>query len=132
MEKRFPLAALILAAILISAGCGTKQDCHLLGLTVSPTSATADHSVAAPGDEIQFVAGPVVPTGCAVAACVNCWGQTWTVSDPVNVSIVNDNPNNGLATCQGATNGGITVTASAPAGGKSTQTVSASATLICK
>jgi len=133
VEKHVKLASLFLAAALISAGCGdANQNCHLTGLTVGPSSAAADHALAAPDNQVQFFAGPVVPKGCAVAACVNCWGQTWTVSEPVNVSISNDAVDNGTATCLGATNGAITVTATAPVGGKSTGTVTATATLTCR
>ena len=133
MQKHLKLASLFAAAVLISAGCGNaNQNCNLTALSVTPPRATADHTVAASGNQVQFFAGPVTPKVCATAACVNCWGQTWTVSDPVNVSISNNANDNGTATCLGATNGAVTVTATAQVAGKSTQTVTGTATLTCK
>jgi len=129
MHLRLKLVLLI-AAILGGPGC-SQQTCRLTGLSVTPPTATADHLAAAPGNQVQFFANAVLPKGCATAACVNCSGQTWTVSDTVNVSISNNPGNNGTATCLGATNGAVTVTATAPVG-TTTQTVIGTATLICK
>ena len=133
MRNHLRLSSLFVGACLISLGCGdTTRNCALTGLTVGPSNTTADHAVSAPGNQVQFFAGPVTRGQCAVAACVNCWGQTWTVSDPVNVSISNNAGDNGTATCLGATNGSVTVTATAPVSKNSTQIVTASATLTCK
>jgi hypothetical protein len=133
MRKLLRLASGFIAAVLVSVGCGnTPQSCDLTGLSISPSTATADHGVSAPGNHVQFVAGLVAKGQCAFGACVNCWGQTWTVSDPVNVSISNDALDNGIATCLRATNGAVTITATAPVSGKSTQTVTGTATLTCK
>lgn len=133
MQKCLRLASLFVAAFLISAGCGDiNRTCALTGLTVNPSSATADHALAAPGNQVQFFAGPVVKGQCAIAACINCSGQAWTVSDPVNVSISNNATDNGTATCLGATNGAVTVTATAPVSKNSTQTVTGTAALTCK
>ena len=126
-------ASLVVAAVLISAACGgIRQNCNLTALLVSPSSSIVDHAVSAPGNRVQFFAGPVTKGQCAIVACVNCWGQTWTVSDPVNVSISNDATDNGTATCLGATNGAVTITATAPVSGKSAQTVTGTATLTCQ
>lgn len=133
MHKRFSLASAVVAAVLISASCGDiNGSCVLTGLSIGPPNATADHVLAAPGNQVRFLAGPVTKGQCAIAACINCWGQTWTVSDAVNVSISNDASDNGTATCLGATNGAVTVTATAPASNKSTRTVTGTATLTCK
>lgn len=121
----------LVTAVLIATGCG-EQNCRLTGLSVGPTNATADHAAAAPGNQVQFFASASVPKGCTHTACVNCYGQTWTVSDPVNVSISNNANDNGTAVCKGTTNGAATVTATAPAGTGSTQTVTGTARLICK
>ena len=120
--------SLLLAAALLTTGCG-HQDCRLIGLSVSPPGATADHTAAAPGNQAQFFASAVVPDGCATTACVNCSGQTWTVSDPLNVSISNNANDNGTATCLGTTNGAVTVTATVPAAAGSKQTVTKTAML---
>ena len=133
MERHLKLASLLVAAVLISTGCGdANRDCNLTALSVAPRIASADHTAAASGNQVQFFAGPVTPKVCATAACVNCWGQTWTVSDPVNVSISNNANDNGTATCLGATSGAVTVTATVQDAGKSTQTVTGAATLTCK
>jgi len=135
MAKCFMFAALLIAAVMLYAGCGTtNHDCSLTAFSISPSTATADHTAAAPGNSVPFFAGPVLPKGCVVAipACVNCWGQTWTVTDSVNVSISNNPSDNGTATCLGATSGAVTVTASLSVAGKSTRTVTGSASLTCK
>lgn len=121
----------LLLAVLIATGCG-HQDCRSIALSVSPQDATADHTAAAPGNEVQFFANAVVPNGCATAACVNCSGQTWTVSDPVNVSISNKANNNGTATCMGTTNGAVTITATVSGTAGSKQTLTKTATLTCR
>jgi len=132
MLKSFRLASLV-AAFVVSLGCGSsQQNCDLTAFSVLPSSGTADHAVSSPGNQIQFFATPVTKGQCASAACVNCWGQTWTVSDTVNVSISNNGIDNGTATCVGATNGAVTITATAPVSGKSTKTVTGTATLTCK
>jgi hypothetical protein len=93
MHLRLKLV-LLLTAVLVATGCA-QQNCRLTGLSVTPPSATADHLAAAPGNQVQFAANAVVPKGCVTTACVNCSGQTWTVSDTVNVSISNNAGNNG-------------------------------------
>ena len=123
--------SLVLVALLLTTGCG-HQDCRSIGLSVSPPSATADHTAAAPGNEAQFFASAVVRNGCATAACVNCSGQTWTVSDPGNVSISNNANDNGTATCLGTTNGAVTVTATVSATRGSKHTLTQTAMLTCR
>ena len=133
MPRPFRLASLVVTALLISIGCGGgTQNCVMTALSVSPSSANADHAMAAPGNQVQFFAGPVTKGQCVAGGCVNCWGQTWTVSDPVNVSISNNATDNGTATCLGSTNGAATITATVPAAGKSSQTVTGTAMLTCK
>ena len=133
MQKSMRLASLAFTAALICAGCGnTQESCDLTALSVNPGSATADHAVSAPGNQVQFFAGTVTKNQCASIACVNCWGQTWTVSDSVNVSISNENLDNGTATCLGKTNGAVTVTATAPTPHGSMPTVTGTAKLTCQ
>jgi len=133
MHKSLRLVSIVVTAVLVSAGCGSSQhNCDLTAFSVSPASTTADHAVSAPGNQVQFIAGPVTKGQCAAGGCINCWGQTWTVSDPVNVSISNNDSDNGTATCLAATNGAVTITATAPVPGKSTQTIIGTATLTCK
>ncbi len=125
---------LLLAAIALATACGDEnQGCHWIALTVTPPSATADHTATAPGNQAQFAANGVISSGCVVPACVNCTqGVTWSVSDPMNVSL---SPVDGQsvvnATCMGATNGAVTVTATVPITSGSSQTVSGTASLTC-
>ena len=108
---------LIFGALLLSlaaAGCGgsSSHDCNMTGISISPASGSANHSAAAPGNQQQFMASPVLPQGC-VPPPLPFGFATWSVSDPVNVSISNaKDQTNGVATCNGATAGAITVTAS--------------------
>lgn len=133
MLRSFRLASLVITAFLVSVGCGgSQQSCDLTALSVSPSTGNADHTTSSPGNQVQFFAGPVAKGQCVAAACVNCWGQTWTTSDPVNVSISNNANDNGTATCLGSTNGAITITATAPVASKSSQNVTGTATLTCK
>lgn len=132
MLRFVSLSFLVVTALLISVGCGGQQNCELTALLVSPSSATADHSVSSPGNQVQFFAGPVMKGQCAVPACVNCLGQTWTASDNLDVSISNNASDNGTATCLAATTGAVTITATAPVSTKSNKTVSGTATLTCK
>jgi hypothetical protein len=72
MRKNLKLASVFVAAILIT-GCGnTNENCQLTALSVSPQGAAADHTVAAPDNQVQFFAGAVIPKGCVSVACVNC------------------------------------------------------------
>jgi len=133
MLRPLRVASLVVTAFLVSVGCGdSQQNCDLTALSISPSASTADHGVSSPGNQVQFFAGPVTKGQCVAGGCVNCSGQTWTVSDTVNVSISNDANDNGTATCLGATNGAVTITATAPVSSNSTKTVSGTATLTCK
>jgi hypothetical protein len=129
-------AGLLFAALLQVTACGdVKQNCQITGLTVTPATATADHNALAPGNRVQFFAAAQVPKGCVSPACVNCVpGLVWSVSDPVNVSIANNanDGTNGTATCLGATNGAVTITATALVVSGTNQTVSTKASLTCR
>ena len=131
--RPFRLASLVITAFLVSVGCGgSHQSCELTALSVFPSNGTADHATSSPGNQVQFFAGPITKGQCVTGACVNCSGQTWTVSDTVDVSISNNASDNGTATCLAATNVSVAITATAPVSTKSTKTVSGTATLTCK
>src|SRR5262249_42361992 len=116
------LVVLQFLALLIvsSAGCGgsPKPDCGVaIALAVAPPTATADHAAAPPGNKIQFVALDAIPPGCrpTPGPAVPRQDLKWTVSEPANVTIGNTpNVDYGLATCNNATAGTVTVTASGP------------------
>lgn len=115
------------------AGCGgsTKTVCKLTAINVFPQTATADHAAAVPGNQQQFAAfAASAAPGCAITLS-NLTTATWSVSDPVAVSIGNvQGPNYGNATCLAATVSPVTVTATVPAGDGTT--VSNTASLSCK
>lgn len=95
---------------------------------MSPATATASHTAAAPGNQQQFSNNPVFHQGCPALPLAFGFA-TWSVSDPANVSISNAKDSTyGTATCTGATAGPATVTATATLNGS---TVSGSASLTC-
>ena len=115
--RSFPLSRLA-ALLLTLAGCGGNHVCKISTINVSPNSATINHAAAPPGNTQQFDAFQTsAPSGCAFAQS-NLTTVTWTVSDPVNVSIgaTSQDPNFGKATCKNATAGPVTVTGTVPAG----------------
>ncbi len=131
MTRRLTLFLLLIATA-SAVACG-NSDCHLTAINVSPSSATADHSAAAPGNQAQFAANGEFSANCVQLACVNCLqGVTWSVSDPANVSLT---PVTGqsvvVATCIANTSGSVTVTATAPVAAGSNDTVVGTASLTC-
>ena len=120
---------LLTTLALLLSSCGTSvHDCTPtpLVVTVSPASATADHTAAPPANQVQFaanVSGGTVPSGCAVPAVA--MQLQWAVADTTDVSF---GSTNGLATCVNATSGTTTVTATARQGNAQG---SGTATLTC-
>ena len=115
-------------------GCGANAHNCTPGpgtVTITPASANADHTLPAPGNQVQFTAtesGFALPSGCSQAQLI--WAQKWTDSDPADVTIDQAGPTNGLATCVNATAGAVTVTGTgySPGGRSHTGT----AQLTCK
>jgi hypothetical protein len=98
-------------------GCGGKgaQDCNFIAISVIPQNGAANHAAIPPGNQQKFLAGGVVPAGCPPPPAIV--GATWSVSDPVNVTISSAmDSTNGTATCKGVTAGAVTVTATSTAG----------------
>ncbi len=125
------LACLACAALL--SGCGSQTVCPGPTLSVSPTTATADHISAPPGNQQQFHAysGPgAAVSGCAQAQVIAELTPQWTVSDTVHVTISSAQNTNGLATCLGSTTGAATVIASIV--GTSGSVTKLTASLTCK
>lgn len=125
-------SAVTLLLSLAFFGCGGKSSpaCKINSINVSPASATAVHTAAAPGNMQRFSAFIASePPGCffTLGSLSNA---AWSVSDPANVSISNPpDPAFGTATCKAATAGAITVTATVPAGDGAN--VSNTASLTC-
>jgi hypothetical protein len=133
--QRFSLSFLLpLLLIALSAGCGgtSAPDCSVaVGLAVAPSTATADHLAAAPGNKVSFVASDQPPAGCPPTPGPIRLDLLWSVSDPANVTIGNTQKvDYGVATCIHATPAPVTVTAT----GANTHgaTITGTATLACR
>ncbi len=99
------VAVLALALSLSALSCGNDPpSCNPVALAISPATTSVSHTP--PGNQVQFTATEQTPPGCR-GVPLPVIGATWSVSDPVNVTITNS----GLATCVAATNGEVTVTA---------------------
>jgi len=115
------LAALLFVSFCCAlAGCGGRTSttaCKITGINVGPQNAVADHAAASPGNQQQFLAFQTsAPPGCAFQLS-NLTTATWSVSDPVAVSISSvQGPDYGKATCMTTTATPVTVTATVPAG----------------
>ncbi len=128
------LTCVCVGLVLIGAfGCGDAADCGPVGVSVSPNTATADHTAAQPGNQQQFVAFNSFPIkrGCPAITAAILNNVTWSTSDPGNVSISNtQGPTCGVATCINSVSSAVTITAAQPRQGGSTFTGTAS--LTCK
>ena len=111
---------LVLLSILGITGCGVGPNPACIPkpyLTASPTSATADHAAAAPGNQVQFVTaqGEMFSSSsgqiCAVPTSLAIVHPVWTNPQPQQISISSANDStNGTAVCTAATNGPVTLT----------------------
>jgi hypothetical protein len=128
------LLLLFLLLIAFIAGCGgsSTPDCTTaVALGILPSPATADHSAASPGNQVQFLGFDTLPAGCEPLPGPIRPDLKWTVSDPVNVSIGNtQNVDYGLATCKNATAAAVTVTATGP--NSKDATITGTSALTCK
>jgi hypothetical protein len=107
----------MLVGFAVASGCGGEsatQKCELtIVTTVAPASATANHSAAPPGNQVQFVEtdAPTAPAGCAVPAWIVRDFPAWSNPDPIDITISSaDDATNGAAVCKGATAGAVTLT----------------------
>jgi hypothetical protein len=144
-SSRSIILSVSLALVLLGISCSgvaffSSSDCGIVVVGISPSSATADHTTVAPGNQQQFVAFGQFPTtnGCpTVTTATSLSTVTWTTSDQSNVSIGNAPGSTfGVATCINATAGPVTVTATqtgntgvATRAGKA---VTGTATLTCR
>lgn len=126
------VGTLILPATL--AGCGNPMpNCTPTSLEISPTTATADHLAASPGNKAQFGGFNAPPASCSVIAnTAALWTDLkWTSSDPASVTIGNTvGVDYGIATCSNATSGPVTITATGQ--NDVNATISGTASLTCK
>jgi hypothetical protein len=131
------LSLALLGSLIISAmltGCGGSPDCTVTALSITPPTATANHVAAPPGNKVLFIGtdnNTTLPSGCSVADVVVIRTDLkWTASDPVNVTIGNtQGVDYGVATCNNATSGPVTITATGP--NSKNATISGTASLTC-
>lgn len=91
---------------LVLMGCGGSSTpaCKLTAISVSPSTAVANHTAAAPGNMQHFDAFDATSTPGCVHSLSNLGTATWSVSDTTNISISNVHDSTyGTATCHGAT-----------------------------
>jgi hypothetical protein len=126
-------SSLLLTGCAVNASTG-QQCTNGLAMNISPASATADHTQAAPANQVKFqsVVSPTASPGCAVPTWVMLATPAWTNPDPKDISIdsSSDVSMNGLATCASATSGPVTLTASFTLG--TNAPVTQAVTLTCK
>jgi len=126
---RKPSFAFLLLFLLaaLSAGCGSSPNNQCVISTATlPQSATADHTMVAPGDEVQFSLQSSAVGNCPLPPD---FMGVWSTSDSVDISISNQAPTQGLATCLHATTTPATISNSSMVRGiKSYPSV----TLTCK
>ena len=112
---------LLLLCALIPAICAASTDTCTVNAAIVPQSATADHSAAAPGNQVQFSLTSTVKGNCPLRPDR---AGVWSTSDLVNTAVSSQ----GLATCRNATPTPATITNSSTVHGYAF----ASAILICK
>jgi hypothetical protein len=95
--KFFHFAFNLLFCGLMISGCGgsTQNSCTITA-NVAPAGAMADHTLAPPGNQVQFAAQSDAVGNCPLAPDIL---GTWATSDTTNTSINQQ----GLATCLNAT-----------------------------
>jgi len=124
--------SLLLAGILITLGCGghtiPMDPCTVVGLNVTPASATANHAAAAPANTASFGASSKFAGVCGSATAVLPVAN-WSVTDP-SVHLSPAQGTSTTATCTAALAGPVTVTGTnaTPVNG---QTFTGTATLTC-
>ena len=93
----------LFCALLFSCGGRTTVSGSSCPITpfVVPSTATANHMAAPPGNEVQFSTSFKV-NGPGICPLIVTAGS-WTTSDAVNTSISNQPATQGLATCLNAT-----------------------------
>jgi len=97
------VASLALIFVLITGCGGSTQNSCMITASISPATATADHALAPPGNQVQFTAQSSVAGNCPLAPDVL---GTWATSDTTNTAINQQ----GLATCLNATSSPATIT----------------------
>src|SRR6516162_2885901 len=93
-------------AFLGSCGVLSGSNNCLITATITPSNATADHILPPPGNQVQFSTTSAVSGNCPL---ISDRLGIWSTSDPVNTTISNQAPTQGLATCLNATSSSATI-----------------------
>ena len=128
MGRTLRLSAVTLSCVLLGS-CGVSgginpNTCTITAV-VTPSSATADHSMLPPGNRVQFSTTSTVKGNCPL---IPDQIGSWSTSDPANTTISNQAPTQGLATCLSATTSPATISNSGTVRGHTFTP----ATLTCK
>jgi hypothetical protein len=102
--------------LLATVGCGgrpprSNSNCGVTGLNVTPSTATANHAAAAPGNSQTFIASLQFqnnPGSCPVPADLVLFN--WTASDP-SVHLSSSPTAEVIATCTAAVTNPVTIAA---------------------
>jgi hypothetical protein len=89
------------------ASCGGYDNSCTINAAITPATTTADHNASAPGNQAQFSIKSTVTGNCPL---VPDKIGTWSTSDTVIVTISNQVPTQGLASCLNATSSSVTIT----------------------
>jgi hypothetical protein len=119
--RQLALFCLCLGLPLLTTCGGYSNSMCSITANIIPASATADHSLAPPGNQAQFSLQSSVSGNCPL---IPDKVGDWSTSDMTSTSI----DGNGLATCTGATSTAATISNSGTIRGKPFT----SATLTCK
>jgi hypothetical protein len=128
---RFFAGVSLCVGVLATVGCGGNGSaCGVTGLNVGPSTATADHAAAAPGNSQTFNAALQFSTnpGCPLPIDPVRANSNWTASDP-SVHLSSSPAFQVTATCTAAVTNPVTITAIATSANG--QMLTGQATLTC-
>jgi len=104
LSLRAPLSAflLILFLCMLLNGCGTtSENKFVVTATITPATAVANHSLATPGNEVQFSTKFTMTGNCALPQ--NIVAGSWSISSPTKISLSKSTSTQTVATCLGTT-----------------------------
>jgi hypothetical protein len=100
MKTNLWLLAAMLSWLMVASCGGYGNTTCTISAAITPATATADHTLAPPGNQAQFSLTSSVKGNCPyIADSIGVWSS----SDPTNVPISSQ----GLATCNAATSATI-------------------------
>ena len=100
MKPNIWLLAAILSSLMVASCGGYGNNTCTISAAITPATATADHTLAPPGNQAQFALTSSVKGNCPyIADLVGVWSS----SDPTNAPISSQ----GVATCNAATSATI-------------------------